>query len=88
LHGRAPAQDIVAWLEAPHESPPPVTSCQGRKIEISGKLPKQRIDDQIFEATANETIVIELEHEPVKILVPPKETTRQDRPPKEAERDR
>lgn len=81
---RVPAsrrEEMVAWLERPQQEPSPLMVMQGRKIVITGKLPHQRVDDQVFAPTEDvQTITIELEHEAAKILVPPRLIIRQDEP--------
>jgi diacylglycerol kinase (ATP) len=69
-------EEMSDWLESPHEEPPPLEVCQGKKIAITGKLPYQRIDDEVFEEqTEQGSIAIDMEHEAAKIVVrPPKET--------------
>jgi diacylglycerol kinase family enzyme len=74
--------EMVAWLERPQQEPSPLVVSQGRKVVITGRLPHQRIDDEVFDPTDEETtITIELEHEAAKILVPPRQIIRQEEPP-------
>ena len=72
-------KDMVDWLEAPQEAPAPVTITAGRKVKISGDLPHQRLDDQVFDPTEEKaTIRISLEHEAAKVLVPPEDIVTED----------
>jgi diacylglycerol kinase (ATP) len=64
-------RDMTSWLDAPHQSPPPVASERGRKVVITGDIPYQRVDDAVFDpGHERATIIIELEYEAAKILVP------------------
>jgi diacylglycerol kinase (ATP) len=63
-------EDVATWLTSPHESLLAAKVCHGREIIIKGDLPAHKVDDDVFEAVVNETITIEVEHEPVKVLVP------------------
>jgi diacylglycerol kinase (ATP) len=65
-------KEMVDWLDAPQEAPPPVTTIQGRKVKITGCFPHHRVDDRVFDPTERKaTIRLALEHEAAKILVPP-----------------
>lgn len=63
--------EMVAWLEAPNGSWPPLETRQGRKVTIEGQFPHQRIDDQVFKPVKDKQVItIDLEHEAAKILTP------------------
>jgi diacylglycerol kinase (ATP) len=63
--------DMISWLEAPNGSWPPFETRQGRKVTIEGKLPHQRVDDQVFKPVKDkQTVLVDLEHEAAKILTP------------------
>jgi diacylglycerol kinase family enzyme len=66
-------QDMVSWLEAPEQAPPPLMTRRGRSIAISGTLPHQRVDDHVFDPTDGEdTITIAPEHETATVVAPGK----------------
>jgi diacylglycerol kinase family enzyme len=71
-------KDLVDWLVAPLEAPPPVTIIPGRKIKIAGDLPHQRLDDQVFDPEKKAVIRVTLEHEAAKVLVPPEDIVTED----------
>jgi diacylglycerol kinase family enzyme len=67
-------QQMVSWLDAPHQGPPPVNACHGRRVVITGVFPHQRVDDDVYEPTSEPgTIMLELEHRAARIVVPPAE---------------
>jgi diacylglycerol kinase (ATP) len=72
-------KEMVGWLDAPQDAPAPVTIIQGRKVKITGDLPHQRVDDQVFDPTEEHaTIRVTLEHEAAKVLVPPDDIVTED----------
>jgi diacylglycerol kinase (ATP) len=63
--------DMTSWLDAPHQSPPPVVFERGRKVVITGDIPYQRVDDAVFDpGHERATIIIEPKYEAARILVP------------------
>jgi diacylglycerol kinase (ATP) len=64
-------EEMIAWLDAPHKRSPPVKIHKARKVAISGHLPHQRVDDEVFEPAAGK-ITVALEPEAAKIVMPPK----------------
>jgi diacylglycerol kinase family enzyme len=41
-------KDLIEWLEAPHDGPPPTAVRQGSKIEVAWERAPHRLDDQCF----------------------------------------
>jgi diacylglycerol kinase family enzyme len=64
------AMDIADWLKSPAQCTPLVNARQGLEVTIKGDLPTHRVDDDVFQPTAKGTITIELEPEPVRVIVP------------------
>jgi diacylglycerol kinase family enzyme len=62
--------DMLSWIAAPQQSAPPVPLRQARKVSISFQGASLRLDDEVLDAPRGESIAIELEPEPVKVLVP------------------
>jgi diacylglycerol kinase family enzyme len=67
-------KDMISWLDAPHQAPPPVLTRQGRRITIAGIFPHQRVDDEVYAPTdGEETITLAPENEAANVLVPAKQ---------------
>jgi len=66
-------KELIEWLEAPHDAPPPARTLQAAKIEISWQKAPHRLDDKCFEAhELTNSGKLACEDKPVRILVPVK----------------
>jgi diacylglycerol kinase family enzyme len=67
-------KDLMEWLEAPQDDPPPATMRHGSKIEVSWEKAPHRLDDQGFEAhDFMQGAKLACEAKKVRILVPVKQ---------------
>ena len=66
-------KELIKWLDAPQDEPPPVIARQGAKIEVTWADVANRLDDQTFDHEGTKQIA-ELTCEPdqVNILMPVK----------------
>lgn len=62
--------DMMSWLDAPHKAPPPVVTRRARKVRISGDLPHQRIDDEVFDPRPGD-VTVEFTGQTARVFVPP-----------------
>jgi diacylglycerol kinase family enzyme len=64
--------DMVAWLSDPHAAPPPVLRCRGHHLTLVMEDAPLRLDDEYFPPPDQpETVSVQLEDSPVKVLVRP-----------------
>lgn len=64
--------EMVAWLNEPHMGPPPVFRCKGRHLTLVMEGAPLRLDDEYFPSPDQpETVSVQLESSPVKVLVRP-----------------
>ena len=69
--------EFCRWLEGPRESDAPVVVNRARRIEVAWSGAPYRIDDDSFDAPDQLTeATIELDRQPVKILMRPDETSK------------
>ena len=66
-------RDLQKWLDAPHDAPPPVTTRQGKNVELVWAHSANRVDDESFDNSDTQQIAeIACEKERLKILIPVK----------------
>jgi diacylglycerol kinase (ATP) len=67
-------KDLIEWLEAPHDAPPPALVKQGESIEISWQKTPHRVDDRCFniKGAAMHVAKLSCDGKPVHIVVPVK----------------
>jgi len=62
--------EMLEWLHDPDKDAPPVESYSGRSIKLDKNGAPLRIGDKSMEGIADGEVRIEIEHSPVKIMVP------------------
>jgi diacylglycerol kinase family enzyme len=60
---------MAAWLEAPQRTAPPLLALTCKQVAITGDFPYQRVDDEVFDPVGHGSIAIELEPDPVRVIV-------------------
>lgn len=73
--------EMAAWLEAPLSSPPPVTRLRAKHLTLAMEGAPLRVDDEYYAPPKQpETVSVQLESAPVRILVRPPVEARQAQP--------
>jgi diacylglycerol kinase (ATP) len=68
-------QDLIKWLDAPLESPPPVLSRKASEVQITWRDVANRLDDQTFtNEETTQTAELSCEKKPAAVLIPKKHT--------------
>ena len=66
-------QDLIKWLDAPLQSPPPVVSHRASEVQITWRHVANRLDDRTFtNEEAIQTAELSCEKKPTAILIPKK----------------
>jgi diacylglycerol kinase (ATP) len=79
-------KDLVKWLEAPLESPPPVMHRQASEVQITWRDVAHRLDDKAFtNEEAIQTAELSCEKKPTAVLIPKKHAAQKHHEQKAAE---
>lgn len=70
---------LIEWLDAPLDSPPPVTARKGAKIMLTWSDEAHRVDDRAYDDNKEKKLVAELacEEDPIHIIIPVKHAAQQ-----------
>ncbi len=64
-------RELVKWLDAPFETPPPVVSRKASEVQITWRDVAHRLDDKTFtNEETTQTAELSCEKKPTAILIP------------------
>jgi hypothetical protein len=67
------AGGVTSWLEAPNDAPPPVSSRQGKIIELVWKDVADRLDDEPYRnRDSKQAAEVCCEEDQIQVLIPVK----------------